>query len=407
MATTSNNLENLVEQQKSLVNAMTEASKELQENMMKGFSFNEESPQLLADYMNKQKDWAQKVFSNGYSMESMQKFPEYTQEWFTMVSEFGKKFLDTYQQYFAPEKIMSDYQKSMEGVTKQFEALSKQSTQFFNDQMSNPGKLTEMGSLEDLPKMYSYLHESINYATELMKTGITPMESMSKYMASDSMKKIMDSFTIPQMQDSMKPFQKQMQNMMNDTSSKMQESSTKSYEMIDQMVEPVQKALKTNWEQSVANVHSTLQQMEKASEPMQKMVPEQQQKLVQEMYATQKDLTAFMLKAVELQGMFTDSMTDKLRKANQEFVLDYQKMKEAPAMDELSKSYIDKMEKTVDKIFKDSSFKKTQDEVSNIGARISNSMKKVMDEAGTTTGAATTKSAPKKTTTKKTESASK
>lgn len=374
MATSSSQLNNLAESQQSLVQAMTDASRQIQDKIMDDLN-DTESSQLLAEYVNQQKALTDKIVSEGYSQEAIQKFPEYVQQYFSMLSSFNTKLVASLQS-FSPQAFTEVYREQFTAISQQIEQLFKQFSELFTAGFS--GSYSPYAAYEQYASLYPFFQRSVKIGLELSRSLCYPYQALSQLQAQSPFTG--QSFIPEPVQQVIDRFSSQSAKALESMNTQVSQANDRFQEMVNQVSEPLQQVSDNNWKQLEANLQSFTAQAEQAASPLVNGVPGEYQQGIRNAIALQKDLTAFSLQTVSLRRTFYRSLAEQLTANHEKYVSRALKQQPADA-GKLSDEYISGVEKAVDKVFRSAAFKQEHKQLSTLGARISSHLQQQAEEA--------------------------
>jgi hypothetical protein len=384
MTTSSSQLDNLAESQQSLVQTMTNASRQIQKKIMEHLN-DTDSSQLLADYVSQQKELTDKIVSEGYSQEAIQKLPEYAQQYFSMLSSFNTKWVASMQS-FSPEAFTEAYREQLATMSQQIEQVLSKFNELFTAGLS--GSFNPYATYEQYASLYPFFQRSVTVGLELSRSFFYPYKVLGQLQAKSP---FAGQVLIPeQVKQAMDSFNSQSEKALEGMYAQVSQANDRFQEMVNQVSEPFQQFSDNNWKQFEANLQSFSAQAEQAASPLVNEVPGQHQQGIRDYIALQKDLTSFSLQAASLQRTFYRSLAEQVTANHAKFVSSALQQKPADT-GKLSEEYISGVEKAVDKVFRSAAFKQGHKQLSTLGAQISSRLQQQAEEAAKSFSAPTAK----------------
>lgn len=379
---TQNYFDAFMENQKKLVESMTEASKKMQESMAESMSPKSSAPDVITDYFEKQKELVNEMSALGPGKESMEKAPDIFKKWLEVQTEFGNKWVDSFQQTMTKDNPMGSFFKPVQDTYQQWEQWMQRT---MSGMQSNLGMqftpvYGKMPSFMDFTKGYTGMQGYFDQITEVIKNGMFSADAMNKFMPQDSYKEIINNLMGFQSNDAIKQGAEYMNKMFGEFAGQLKEASEKGMGSMSSFTEPVKNMGANNWTSMVGLSSQLFDQMERAYSPFNNFAPNRSQAIAEELQSVQRDFTNYMVKSMELQNQVYEGAQKGLEETIAGFWESYQREGTLPDYDQFMKRWIDMLEENITKVFQTEAYSKNQSEVAETSLKIRKTIGKILEE---------------------------
>lgn len=400
MADKKNVFESWVDSQNKSMENLAEATKKLQDSMMKGEVL-KEGADIYKDWFSNQKSIMETVLkSEGFSMPTNGSTND-PSAWMKAQEEFAKKMMESMQQtmpmqsgaFSSPEDYLAQSRKIYDQWQQLYNQWFSQASKSFESMKAFMQGDTSSISFQDMMntsqvymKMYE-VYQPIMKAMqdnmqELFKDGKFNPEaftSLSKMYQPEKYKEAVDAMFSFASSDKFKEFYEKIQQMNQEFTKSGKEAQSKVAEQMDQFTKTMFNSANPQFKEFAENMQK---QMEQLYDPVKKLVPAGKEKeLMETNQEIQDKLATYWSKYTEMQYLVYVAAQKSLDKVLQQSMEKFRdgSLKEPMSYQDFFNQWLNTTEESITEMFNTDEFSKAQGELLKTGLEIKNSLEKQME----------------------------